>query len=103
MAFPDLFPVAGNLMTAKAIGVPDNGNETFGIPWVPFMGMDPAQIDEENLELTVVQSTLAPGVTSARLVSLAADKSSITVDFTQTVPGTGRCMVICSLKHSLPR
>lgn len=103
MAFPDLFPVAGQQHMARGVGIPVGGAVALGIPWVPLMGWDPVQVTEDSLEISMIQSPGAPGVTGVRFVSLSADKSLITVDFTQTAPGVGQCQLTCRLRHTIVR
>jgi hypothetical protein len=86
MAFPNLLPKpdarAGKTsdIWAENTGQPDNGNNTIGLPFVA-QGVDPNDIDEDWLDLYI--EALGPSVTAANFVSLAPDKQSMVVNFTQ--------------------
>lgn len=102
MAFPALYPTPGHPMRAKALGAPNNGNETIPIPWVPLLGYDPALVTKANLSIGMRPGNVA-GVSAVKFVSLAPDKSSITVEFTTSTPGVGTCFLTVDLQHSQTR
>lgn len=105
MAFPNLTPKADNRqgatskvsdIVAEATGQPDNGVQTVGLPFVS-QGIDPTIIDEEWLQIRC--DALGPSVTGCTFVSLAADKLSMDLSFTQS--GTDQATVKVTLIHSV--
>jgi hypothetical protein len=110
VSFPDLQPRPDTykappqiqLMFAEATGVPDDGNNTFAIPFIG-LGVRPSEVDPDKMKIFVQFSQDNPGVTNAEFVSLSADKTMMTLDFTQTAPGTGECTVVVQIQHSITR
>jgi hypothetical protein len=104
MPFPDLQPRTDNrkgpggtsVIWAEADGVPDNGANTFGLPFLSE-GVDPAVIDEDWIDVRV--DALGPSVTGAQFVSLSPDKTQMTINFTQV--GADQARVRVQLLHSL--
>jgi len=99
VAFPDLAlrpytGAPGNVAThwAEAVGVPDNGNNTFLLPFVDE-GIAANRIDENWLEIDV--DPLGPSVTAVAegVPLLSADKRFMTLNFTQTGADTARVRV----------
>lgn len=104
MPFPDLVrkvdlrkgPNGESVIWAEAQGVPDNGNNTFAIPFIG-LGIPPGQIDEDWM--TVIIQSLGPAVTTSAFVSLSADKTQMTFSFAQA--GADQAIVTVGLIHSL--
>jgi hypothetical protein len=105
MPFPDLVlksdPRWGggrtSTIVAEATGVPDNGANTFALPFVAA-GIDPSMVDEDWFENFCVQAN-GPDVTGARFTSISGDKTMITMDFDQA--GADSATVRIELKHSV--
>jgi hypothetical protein len=95
---------------AEATGIPDNGNNTFTLPFVAA-GIDPNLIQADWMRITVTLNgrqlqngtVLAAGVTDAAFVSLAANKTDLTLTFTQGAPGVGQANVGVELIHTVSR
>ncbi len=107
MPFPDLDPKAdtrggdadgASTLWASATGVPDNGANVIGLPFVDN-GVDPDQIQEDWMDVRIDAN--GPSITAANPVpgSLSADKKSFTVDFTQA--GLDTATVTVNLIHTL--
>lgn len=105
---PDVLKGGGSvlLLAAEATGVPDNGNNTFGLPFVAA-GVDPALVDPSRMVIEVepdpgrpAGGSLLPGVEDARFVSLSPDKTQLTLAFSQTAVGNARVTV--TVNHTLP-
>ena len=110
MPFPDLLrktdpnaPDGLSTMFLENTGLPDNGDNTFEIPYVDDppggSGLSASDIDEDWLDIRVVP--LGPSVTAAAYVSLSADKRFMTINFTQS--GADLATVTVRLFHSLER
>lgn len=90
---------------AQATGVPDNGLNTFEIPFVdPLPGgsqIDPDLIFNSANSLKIIVTPLAPGVSGVVLGSplLSADKRFMTLNF--TADGIAQATVLVRLFHSL--
>jgi hypothetical protein len=107
MPFPDLQlksdpakgPGGTQQLFAEGTGVPDNGNNTFLIPFVAA-GVNPAEVDPEKMKIFVdPDPTRAnPGVTDARFVSLSPDRTQLTMSFVQS--GAGDCTVVVQIQWS---
>jgi hypothetical protein len=97
MPFPNLALRAGGTYHAEATGVPDNGNNTFTIPFVAA-GIDPDLVDEDWLDINVIPS--GAGVTGATLGAplLSVDKGSMTLSF--AADGITAARVIVKLNHT---
>jgi hypothetical protein len=85
MAQPALVPITyddGDVsnLVCESVGVPDPGPNVIPLPYVA-LGIDPGIIDLQRLEFRV--EALGPSVTGASVVSLAPDKTSVTIDYTQ--------------------
>jgi hypothetical protein len=94
-----------SVLYAEAIGVPDDGNNTFELPFVSA-GVDPALVDADWLEFDVFlngDDGTIPGVDGAVFIGLAANKVDCTVNFNQTAPGVGTARMVCRLIHSVER
>lgn len=110
MPFPDLTlrtdpSQRGGLATlwADALGVPDNGDNTFAIPFLDVLGSS-AQLVEEMLIVVVRPLSSSSTVTFATFTPgsfLAVDKRSITINFEQS--GSDQCEVIVGLLHTHTR
>lgn len=104
MPFPDLQPRPDarkgpggqSVIWAEATGVPDNGDNTFALPFISE-GVDPAAIDEDWLDVRVAAD--GPSITGAAFVSLSADKTQMTINFTQG--GADQATVTVSIIHSI--
>ena len=104
MAFPDLTPRADlrqgpggeSTLWAEATGVPDNGNNTFALPFVAN-GIEPSQIDANWIKIVAV--ALGSSVSGAAFVSLSADKTEITVSFVQS--GADSVRLTARLTHTM--
>jgi hypothetical protein len=104
MAFPDLTPREDNrqggrspsTIWAEAEGVPANGANTFGLPFIAE-GIQPSLVDEDWLDIRV--EGLGPSIKSSSFVSLAADKQSMTLNFEQV--GTDQARVTVALIHTV--
>jgi hypothetical protein len=48
-------------------------------------------------------SRTAPGVLDVAFVALSADKTMMTLNFTQTAPGVGECEIVVQIQHSVTR
>lgn len=112
MPFPDLqpkpdpnSPTGAATLYAEAEGIPDDGDNTFGLPFVG-LGIDPSLIDERWLQywadIDGWQGTV-PGVTQLTFVSLDPNKELITFNFSQLNPGLGTCRLTIRLVHSTVR
>jgi len=115
MSFPALVltpnvlagPGADMIYSAEATGIPAAGPNVIPLPFVAA-GVPPSQIDPTRLKVYYdpdpnrpAGGSLAPGVTDVRYVSLAVDKSTITLDFAQSAPGFGECRVSIEVDHSI--
>lgn len=103
MPFPDLLPRTDprnaegeSDIWAEATGVPDNGNNTFELPFIS-QGVLPDAINEDWLQIIV--QPLGPSVTGATFVSLSADKRFLTLNFAQG--GGDQCRVTVNSIHTL--
>jgi hypothetical protein len=103
---PDLLKNAGDCLpySAEATGVPDNGPNTIGLPFVEG-GVEPDLLLEGRLLIFVCPDpsrpaggSAHPGVTDCRFVSLSPDKTEIVLDFAQS--GTGDAHVCVQLLHT---
>jgi hypothetical protein len=98
-------PLGVAQLWAEATGVPDNGPNTFALPFVDQppsgSGIAPEEIQEDWLE--VIVTPLGAGVTGATPGApfLSADKQFVTIDF--TADGIAAANVIIRLYHSLER
>lgn len=75
----------GNVPSAsfcRVTFVPLNGNDVLTLPWQTLQGIPAAGIQAEFMKIHI--EALGPSVTNAKWVSLAPDKNSITINFTQT-------------------
>jgi hypothetical protein len=103
MSMPDLEPKfdarkgSNSTMYAEVTGVPDNGNNVIGLPWVD-QGIPPSQVEEDWIEFRV--EALGPSVTGASVVggSLSPDKRSITLNFSQS--GGDAAILSANLIHT---
>jgi len=89
-------PNGKSTIFAVGTGVPVNGNNTFGLPFVAN-GIPPDQIDENWL--SVRPQALGPSVTGATFVSLSPDKQSMTLSVVQG--GGDQILVEVGLMHTL--
>lgn len=104
MAFPDLDPrpddrggISGaSTLWAEATGLPDNGNNTFELPFIG-LGVPPAAITEDWLEISV--QPIGPSITGVDFVSLSADKRFLTLNFAQG--GADEARVTVEVVHTL--
>jgi hypothetical protein len=102
MPFPNLSPkperISGydSTLVCENTGVPDNGDNVIGLPWVG-QGIDPGLIEEDWIDFRV--EAQGPSVTGASVVSIASDKQSVTINFTQT--GGDAAMVRATLKSTI--
>jgi len=104
MAFPDLLPKPDlrkgpsgeSEIWAENTGVPVNGDNVIGIPFIAN-GIDPDDIDADWLDVLV--EALGPSITASAFVSLAPDKQSVTINITQTGGDSARIRI--SVIHSL--
>lgn len=113
MSFPDLQIVQNQLnpgtpllYVAEAQGVPVAGVNVVGLPFLG-LGVDPDLIDPKRMTIDVdidpdrpAGGTLNPGVTDVKFVSIAPDKSSISLSFTNDT-GTGVCRLVLQLEHTI--
>lgn len=112
MPFPNLqlrtdprAPAGVAQLWAEATGIPDNGPNTFELPFVDQppagAGIDPDEIEEDWLWIIV--DPLGAGVTGATPGAplLSADKRFITINF--TADGVSQARVIVRLYHSIER
>jgi hypothetical protein len=93
---------------AEATGIPDNGLNVIGLPFVsdPRSGVAPSLVTEDWLEFWLDlngENGTVPGVSDAAFVSLAPDKLSLSWTFSQTAPGIGTARMICRLIHTAVR
>jgi hypothetical protein len=110
MPIPDLVPMPDTAkgpagiqnQFAEATGIPSNGNNTFGIPFIG-LGVNPSEVDPDKMKIFVRPSRVNPGVTDADFVALSADKTQMTMSFVQAAPGVGECRVVVQLQHSVTR
>ena len=114
MSFPDLQlksdptrgPGGTQELFAEATGIPDSGDNTFGLPFVAA-GVSPSEIDEEKLKIFLVfqdgNTVLTAGVTFGHFVSLSPDKTQMTFNFVQAAPGSGQARLVVQIQHSLTR
>ena len=98
------------LHVAESEGIPDNGLNVFGIPFVAA-GIQAAAIDAASLKVTAVPITnpSAPSVTSVTAgvhptpveagSFLSADKTQIALSFVQT--GADQVSVVIELSHTV--
>ena len=104
MSFPDLQPrpddrqgpSGASELWAEATGLPDNGNNTFMLPFIG-LGVNPAAITEDWLNITI--QPLGPSITGATFVSLSGDKQFMTLNFVQG--GADQARVTVEVIHSL--
>ena len=101
MAQPALVPITyENLdvsnQVCESVGVPDPGANVVPLPWVG-QGVDPVLIDLDRIDVRV--EALGPSVTGASVVSLAPDKLSITIDYTQG--GGDATLTRATLNHTI--
>ena len=100
MAFPDLDPktwangVVSN-QVCEATGVPINGNNVIGLPWVD-QGIDPTLIELDRIDFRV--EAQGSSVTGSAEVSIAPDKKSVTLSFVQS--GGDAAIVRAWLAHT---
>jgi hypothetical protein len=94
MPFPDLVRKTGGVLHSQATGIPDDGNNTFALD-IPLS----AAIDENWLEFLVV--ALGPSVQGATFVGLSADRTQVTLNFTQI--GNDQATVCAKLVHTVVR
>lgn len=115
MSFPALVltpntlagPGATMPYSAEATGVPDAGANVIALPFVAA-GIPPDLVDPTRIKIYFdpdpdrpAGGSLAPGVTDVRYVSIAPDKSTITLDFAQSAPGVGTCRLNLELDHTI--
>lgn len=108
MPFPDLQltqdlnkgPGGTNELFAEGEGVPDNGDNTFRIPFLDA-GILPENIDEDQMKIFVIPDRVTTGVTDASFVSLSGDKQFMTINFVQS--GAGVARVVVEITHSATR
>lgn len=95
-----LVATAANSLRAEATVIPDNGMNTFTLPFVD--GGIPAEIITED-DLKVEVKARGPGIHSAVFVdgSLSVDKEQLTIDICQTL--ASQAFVAVTLKHTLVR
>ena len=101
MPFPNLAPFVyenGDTsdQVAQAQGVPDNGNNVIGLPWVG-QGVNPDLIELGRIKFRV--EGLGPSVQLATEVSIAPDKTTVTLNFDQT--GADEAIVTATLHHTI--
>lgn len=107
MSFPNLaLHTSDSELWADATGVPDNGPNTFQIPFAlsPALGgagIPPDKVDEDWLKIDVISLSADVSACVAGAPLLSADKLSMTLNFTQA--GAGQCTVRVQLVHSLTR
>lgn len=91
--FPGLVRRPGSALWSEATGVPVDGNNTFAL------GLDPLTIQEDWLQITV--DALGSSVLHAEYVGLSADRTQITINFSQA--GTDPARVIVQNTHTVIR
>jgi hypothetical protein len=107
MSFPDLDPRTDarqgthnngrSTLWAEAEGVPANGDNVIGLPFIG-LGINPIHwINEDWLDVRV--EALGPSVSCARFVSLAPDGSSVTISFDQS--GSDQARVTVAIIHTV--
>ncbi len=92
MAFPALALRAGGELTAEATGVPSNGANVI----TTNLNLSPQELaNDPNLLNWVAVNVQAngPSVSGASLAAVAADLSTVTVNFTQTGADTATVVV----------
>lgn len=95
-------------MFAEATGIPADGANTFMIPFIG-LGVRPDEVDPDKLKIFMnvgprtSPSALAAGVLAVEFVALSADKTMLTLNFTQTAPGVGEAEVVVQIQHSITR
>jgi len=103
MAFPNLQPKVDlrqgpggqSVIWAEATGVPVNGANTIGLPFIS-QGVKPGDIDTDWIDIRV--DALGPSIRGATFVSLAPDKQSMVMNFTQL--GGDQATVRVRIYHS---
>ena len=111
MPFPNLAlktdpssPLGVAQLWAEATGVPDNGNNTFSIPFInpapAGAGIDPDYVDDDWFVFYVIPADPAL-VTGATWVSLSADKQFVTMNF--AADGVTAATLILNLAWSANR
>ncbi len=94
MSFPALALRPGGELTAEATGVPSNGANVI----TTNLNLSPQELANDPNLLNWVDVTiqaLGPSVTSASLAAVAADLSTVTVNFAQA--GTDQARVIVTV------
>jgi hypothetical protein len=102
MAIPDLATIPGGQLISQSTGVPVNGTNTFGIPYVAA-GINPDEITEDNLVVDVLRDSPTSSVTEAVAGTpfLSPDKTQMTLEVVQ---GGGDAVTVrCTLLGSLAR
>lgn len=92
MSFPDLVLKTNSRYNSSAQGTPDNGNNEFA------HGIDAVKIQNHPERLIIEVTPLGPSIEGATYVSLSADYTMITVNFTQY--GSDQALVEARLLHS---
>jgi len=90
MAFPDLVLDPEAQYHAAARGVPDNGNNTIGLPFRKEI------IDPDRLVVDVFSK--GSSVTNAELISVDPDNQEMVVNFTQS--GNDEALVEAKIRYS---
>jgi hypothetical protein len=83
-------------IVCQATGVPDPGNNVVGLPWVG-QGVDPSLIELDWIDFRC--EAQGPSVLGAAPVSLSPDKTSVTINFSQT--GGDAALLRATLKHTI--
>jgi hypothetical protein len=87
---------------AEATGIPSDGNNTFSIPFIA-LGVRPGEVDTNKMKIFMSPSRVNQGVTDVQFVALSADKTMLTLSFTQAAPGVGECELVVQIQHSVTR
>lgn len=98
MAIPNLSLRTGYQFTAQGTGIPDNGNNTFSLPWGSQQGLS-ASGDE--IELDVISN--GSSVIDATFVSFTRNSNDSTIVLNVTQTGSDTVTVIAQYVHSLVR
>ncbi len=101
MPFPDLAMRTDGVLWAEATGVPDDGDNTFLLPFVDS-GLPPNNLDEDWL--IIIPQKLGPSVVSTNLPVgplLSLDKRFMTLNFVQA--GADSLTLTVFMVHTLVR
>lgn len=90
MAFPDLQLETSAVLHAVAEGVPDNGNNTIGLPFRPEI------IDPDKLVVNVY--SLGASVSNAQIISVDPINAEMVISFDQI--GVDQARVEAVLRHT---